>query len=96
MYVKNYDDVDDKMNVSHWSLPSTVSEETSLTNVSSPAAGLSTSTIPRAVLTDAAAKREREQTLVTITSGRGYINYQDPCCNKNENNAHIVIWELKL
>lgn len=96
MYVKNYDDVDDKVNVSHWSLPSTVSEETTTTNASSPAAGLSTSTIPRAVLTDAASKREREQTLVTITCGRGYINYQDPCCNKNENNTHLVLWELKL
>ncbi|XKL69415.1 hypothetical protein PGB90_007184 [Kerria lacca] len=89
MYVKNYDDTDDKVNMSHWSL-STCSEETT-SNVSPSASNNISRTLAAEML-----KREREQTLVTITCGRGYINYQDPCCNKNENNAHIVIWELKL
>lgn len=97
MYVKNYDDAEDsgggggssgnKVSSSHWSL-STCSEENALSPTT-------TNNISRALATDIV-KREREQTLVTITCGRGYINYQDPCCNKNENNAHIIIWELKL
>lgn len=98
MYVKNYDDVVDnqnetssggKVNASHWSL-STCSEETT-----SPAPAPTPNNISRAIAPEMG-KREREQTLVTITCGRGYINYHEPCCNKNENNAHIVIWELKL
>ncbi|XP_065214377.1 rho guanine nucleotide exchange factor 10-like isoform X3 [Planococcus citri] len=87
MYVKNYDEADDKT-ISHWSL-STCSEETT---TNSPSAS---NNISRALAAEVA-KREREQTLVTITCGRGYVNYQQPCCTNNENNAHIIIWELKL
>lgn len=39
---------------------------------------------------------KREQTLVTVTSGRGYVNYQQPCCTTVDTNAHIILWELKL
>lgn len=108
MYVKNYDDVvvdnnnsssssnndggaGKPVNASHWSL-STCSEETSSP---SSAAAAAPNNISRAIAAEMG-KREREQTLVTITCGRGYINYHEPCCNKNENNAHVVIWELKL
>ncbi|XP_014242201.1 rho guanine nucleotide exchange factor 10-like [Cimex lectularius] len=39
---------------------------------------------------------KREHTLITITGGQGYINYQQ-CCYKNITNlAHVVIWEMKL
>uniref|UniRef100_A0A146LF55 Rho guanine nucleotide exchange factor 10 n=3 Tax=Lygus hesperus TaxID=30085 RepID=A0A146LF55_LYGHE len=39
---------------------------------------------------------KREHTLITITGGTGYVNYQQ-CCYKNVTNiAHIVIWEMKL
>lgn len=89
MYVKNYDESDDKTNVSHWSLSTCSEENTSNASPSAP------NNISRALAAEVA-KREREQTLVTITCGRGYVNYQQPCCTNNENNAHIIIWELKL
>lgn len=38
----------------------------------------------------------REHTLVTITGGRGYVNLQQPCCTTITNNAHILLWEMKL
>lgn len=48
------------------------------------------------------------RTVITLMGGRGYVNWRQPCCpydkNKNSfvlrepnsNDAHIVIWELKL
>lgn len=47
------------------------------------------------------------RTVITLMGGRGYVNWRQPCCpfdNKNNkntrepnsNDAHIVIWELKL
>ncbi|CAH0554522.1 unnamed protein product [Brassicogethes aeneus] len=48
------------------------------------------------------------RTVITLMGGRGYVNCRQPCCsadkNKttapvkeaNSNDAHIVIWELKL
>lgn len=49
------------------------------------------------------------KTVITLMGGRGYVNYRQPCCsadkskltfgnkdNTNCNDAHIVIWELKL
>lgn len=39
---------------------------------------------------------KREHTLVTVTGGRGYVNLQQPCCTTITNNAHILLWEMKL
>lgn len=48
------------------------------------------------------------RTVITLMGGRGYVNWRQPCCNNSEkgksslirepnsNDAHIVIWELKL
>lgn len=49
------------------------------------------------------------RTIITLMGGRGYVNWRQPCCNNSEkgknissirepnsNDAHIVIWELKL
>ncbi|KAJ8939662.1 hypothetical protein NQ314_011051, partial [Rhamnusium bicolor] len=48
------------------------------------------------------------RTVITLMGGRGYVNYRQPCCaadktkhaftgkDTNSNDAHIVIWELKL
>lgn len=48
------------------------------------------------------------RTVITLMGGRGYVNYRQPCCaadksksvligkDTNCNDAHIVIWELKL
>lgn len=48
------------------------------------------------------------RTLITIMGGRGYVNWRQPCCpvdksknsftikEANRNDAHVVIWELKL
>lgn len=48
------------------------------------------------------------RTVITLMGGRGYVNYRQPCCaadkvkpvcagkEANCNDAHIVIWELKL
>lgn len=50
------------------------------------------------------------RTVITIMGGRGYVNWRQPCCHNleksknvattvrepNRNDAHIVIWELKL
>ncbi|VEN60464.1 unnamed protein product, partial [Callosobruchus maculatus] len=48
------------------------------------------------------------RTIITLMGGRGYVNYRQPCCaadktkpplvgvDANCNDAHIVIWELKL
>ncbi|XP_056632628.1 uncharacterized protein LOC130442494 isoform X1 [Diorhabda sublineata] len=48
------------------------------------------------------------RTVITLMGGRGYINYRQPCCSADKvksvivgkdancNDAHIVIWELKL
>lgn len=48
------------------------------------------------------------RTVITLMGGRGYVNWRQPCCNNsdkgksssirepNSNDAHIVIWELKL
>lgn len=57
------------------------------------------------VIADCNARR----TVITLMGGRGYVNWRQPCCpfDKNKNNngvvrepnnndAHIVIWELKL
>ncbi|XP_046678274.1 rho guanine nucleotide exchange factor 10 isoform X1 [Homalodisca vitripennis] len=76
MYVKDYDDTDERLDMSHWSL-STSSEESSAPRHQTPE--------PR-----------REHTLVTVTGGRGYVNLQQPCCTTITNNAHILLWEMKL
>ncbi|KAI4460416.1 rho guanine nucleotide exchange factor [Holotrichia oblita] len=50
------------------------------------------------------------RTVITLMGGRGYVNWRQPCCSvdksknlsassfrePNTNDAHIVIWELKL
>lgn len=48
------------------------------------------------------------RTVITLMGGRGYVNWRQPCCpadksknsfsvrEPNSNDAHIVIWELKL
>ncbi|KAJ3642853.1 hypothetical protein Zmor_025602 [Zophobas morio] len=48
------------------------------------------------------------RTVITLMGGRGYVNFRQPCCpadkskssfsirESNRNDAHIVIWELKL
>uniref|UniRef100_A0A6P7GEA8 Rho guanine nucleotide exchange factor 10 n=2 Tax=Diabrotica virgifera virgifera TaxID=50390 RepID=A0A6P7GEA8_DIAVI len=48
------------------------------------------------------------RTVITLMGGRGYVNYRQPCCSADKmkpgitgkdancNDAHIVIWELKL
>lgn len=48
------------------------------------------------------------RTVITLMGGRGYVNCRQPCCladkskhvftgkDTNSNDAHIVIWELKL
>ncbi|KAK9730715.1 RhoGEF domain [Popillia japonica] len=50
------------------------------------------------------------RTVITLMGGRGYVNWRQPCCSAdksknlsassfrepNTNDAHIVIWELKL
>ncbi|XP_023013689.1 uncharacterized protein isoform X3 [Leptinotarsa decemlineata] len=48
------------------------------------------------------------RTVITLMGGRGYVNYRQPCCSSDKNkppmsgkdmncnDAHIVIWELKL
>ncbi|KAL3268866.1 hypothetical protein HHI36_007955 [Cryptolaemus montrouzieri] len=48
------------------------------------------------------------KTVITIMGGRGYVNWRQPCCpadkskntsilrDTNSNDAHLVIWELKL
>lgn len=77
MYVKDYDETDERLDLSHWSL-STSSEE-------------STAATPRTM-----ADARREHTLVTVTGGRGYVNIQQPCCTTIANNAHIILWEMKL
>ncbi|XP_025202453.1 rho guanine nucleotide exchange factor 10-like isoform X2 [Melanaphis sacchari] len=39
---------------------------------------------------------KKDFTLVTVSCGRGYVNYQQPCCSTIENNAYIILWEIKL
>lgn len=50
---------------------------------------------------------DSRRTVITIMGGRGYVNWRQPCCSadknkhgsllgRNSNDAHIVIWELKL
>lgn len=48
------------------------------------------------------------RTVITLMGGRGYVNWRQPCCpsdkmkntfsirEPNSNDAHLVIWELKL
>jgi Rho guanine nucleotide exchange factor 10 len=51
------------------------------------------------------------RTIITLMGGRGYVNWRQACCNvadgknkhfsipypePNSNDAHIVIWEMKL
>ncbi|XP_039297113.1 rho guanine nucleotide exchange factor 10-like [Nilaparvata lugens] len=91
MYVKDYEDADQRSEVSsRWSL-SAASDEGSLTSkvnqngadLGGPASG-------------GANPARKDQTLVTITGGKGYVNLQQPCCTTITNNAHIILWEMKL
>ncbi|XP_018326823.1 rho guanine nucleotide exchange factor 10-like protein isoform X2 [Agrilus planipennis] len=55
-----------------------------------------------------AAEANTRRTIITLMGGRGYVNWRQPCCpsdksknsfsirETNNNDAHIVIWELKL
>lgn len=91
---------------SHWSLSTgggTVSSSGGNGNdetgsITPNAANVSSSSSSRLSGAAAAAieMTKREQTLVTVTSGRGYVNYQQPCCTTVDTNAHIILWELKL
>ncbi|KAF5273969.1 hypothetical protein FQA39_LY01084 [Lamprigera yunnana] len=61
-------------------------------------------TLQKNVLIENSARR----TVITLMGGRGYVNWRQPCCNSdkskntfsirepNSNDAHVVIWELKL
>lgn len=54
------------------------------------------------------AQDNARRTVITIMGGRGYVNWRQPCCpsdksknsftlrDPNSNDAHLVIWELKL
>lgn len=56
----------------------------------------------------AIAESNARRTVITLMGGRGYVNWRQPCCpsdkgkssftirEPNTNDAHIVIWELKL
>lgn len=56
----------------------------------------------------AMAEGNARRTVITLMGGRGYVNWRQPCCpsdkgkssftirEPNTNDAHIVIWELKL
>lgn len=64
----------------------------------------STKTLQKNVLIENSARR----TVITLMGGRGYVNWRQPCCTSdkskhtfsirepNSNDAHVVIWELKL
>ncbi|XP_017779144.1 PREDICTED: rho guanine nucleotide exchange factor 10-like protein isoform X2 [Nicrophorus vespilloides] len=52
---------------------------------------------------------DTRRTIITLMGGKGYVNWRQPCCpadkgkhlatnphGANNNDAHIVIWELKL
>ncbi|KAF5296367.1 hypothetical protein FQR65_LT10259 [Abscondita terminalis] len=64
----------------------------------------STKTLQKNVLIENSARR----TVITLMGGRGYVNWRQPCCSSdkskhtisirepNSNDAHVVIWELKL
>lgn len=59
-------------------------------------------------LTKGVAVDNARRTVITLMGGRGYVNFRQPCCpadkskssfsirESNRNDAHIVIWELKL
>lgn len=61
-------------------------------------------TLQKSVNNETSARR----TVITLMGGRGYVNWRQPCCpsdksknsfsirEPNSNDAHIVIWELKL
>ncbi|XP_075237869.1 rho guanine nucleotide exchange factor 10-like [Lycorma delicatula] len=97
MYVKDYDDTssDEHINPmdvsSRWSI-SAGSDECSN---SSPSTTRSSLVVQRNMTSDSN-KRNTEQTLVTVTGGKGYVNLQQPCCTTITNNAHIILWEMKL
>lgn len=64
---------------------------------------VNTKTLTKTTVVDAP-----RRTVITLMGGRGYVNWRQPCCNSekgkniisprepNKNDAHIVIWELKL
>lgn len=64
----------------------------------------STKTLQKGGNNETSARR----TVITLMGGRGYVNWRQPCCpsdksknsfsirEPNSNDAHIVIWELKL
>ncbi|RZF34560.1 hypothetical protein LSTR_LSTR017568 [Laodelphax striatellus] len=83
MYVKDYEDSEDQIS-SKWSL-SAASDEGSL-KVRGDQSGGEMGANPA----------RKDQTLVTITGGKGYVNLQQPCCTTITNNAHIILWEMKL
>jgi Rho guanine nucleotide exchange factor 10 len=59
-------------------------------------------------LTKGSAVDNARRTVITLMGGRGYVNFRQPCCSadkskssfsireSNRNDAHIVMWELKL
>lgn len=63
----------------------------------------STKTLQKNVVENSA-----RRTVITLMGGRGYVNWRQPCCSSdktkntfsiqepNSNDAHLVIWELKL
>ncbi|XP_072154270.1 rho guanine nucleotide exchange factor 10 isoform X3 [Bemisia tabaci] len=82
---KYYEEETDQLNLSSWSLSNASSNDS--TETSAPPNH-------RNIIIDNSSKRE--STLVTITGGTGYVNYQQPCCSTVEHNSHIILWELKL
>ncbi|KAK9877071.1 hypothetical protein WA026_016100 [Henosepilachna vigintioctopunctata] len=84
-------------------ISSTINNQNPTTKVCNNTKQASSKTLNKNVVDSNARK-----TVITIMGGRGYVNWRQPCCSAdksknasvsrdtNSNDAHLVIWELKL